>query len=117
MHSPGSPPPATFGALVIGGGVSGLSTAWQLAARGVPRVALVERFRLHHDRGSSHGTSRITRTTYSDAKYVRLVREAHAVDWPRLERESGEQLLHPTPGAFFGPPTGEIEQWAAAVEA
>jgi sarcosine oxidase len=110
-------PPAAFGALVVGAGVHGLATAWQLALRGVPRVALVERFRLHHDRGSSHGTSRITRTTYSDARYVRLTQVAHAEDWPRLERESGTRLLHPTPGAFFGPPEGEIEQWAAAVEA
>ena len=117
MQSPGSPPATAFGALVVGGGISGLATAWQLAVRGVPRVALVERFRLHHDRGSSHGTSRITRTTYSDERYVRLVRVAHSEDWPRLEKESGERLLHPTPGAFFGPPEGEIAQWAAAVEA
>src|SRR6185369_9074731 len=76
-----------FGALVVGGGVHGLATAWQLArARaaggcGVERVALVERFRLHHDRGSSHGHARITRTTYSDERYVRLVGVAHAEDW------------------------------------
>jgi sarcosine oxidase len=54
------PPEPAFGALVVGAGVHGLATAWQLARRGVPRVALVERFRLHHDRGSSHG-ARITR--------------------------------------------------------
>jgi sarcosine oxidase len=110
-------PPAAFGALVVGAGVHGLATAWHLALRGVPRVALVERFRLHHARGSSHGSSRITRTTYSDPRYVRLVRVAHAEDWPRLEREGGTRLLHPTPGAFFGPPEGEIERWARAVEA
>lgn len=110
-------PPAAFGALVVGAGIHGLATAWHLALRGVPRVALVERFRLHHARGSSHGTSRITRTTYSDARYVRLTRVAHAEDWPRLERESGTRLLHPTPGVFFGPPEGDLEQWAQAVEA
>ena len=33
-------PPAAFGALVVGGGVNGLSTAWHLALMGVPRVAL-----------------------------------------------------------------------------
>jgi glycine/D-amino acid oxidase-like deaminating enzyme len=70
--------PAAFGALVVGGGVHGLATAWQLALRGVERVALVERFRLHHDRGSSHGFGRITRTTYSDERYVSLTRVAHA---------------------------------------
>ena len=110
-------PPAAFGALVVGGGINGLSTALALARRGVPRVALVERFRLHHDRGSSHGTSRITRTTYSDERYVRLVRVAHAEDWPRLEEDSRTRLLHPNPGAFFGPPEGDLDQWAAAVAA
>ncbi|TMA24645.1 MAG: FAD-dependent oxidoreductase [Deltaproteobacteria bacterium] len=110
-------PPAAFGALVVGGGVSGLATAWQLARRGVPRVGLVERFRLHHDRGSSHGTSRITRSTYSDERYVRLVRVAHAEEWPRLERESGATLIHRCDGIFFGPPEGDIERWADAVAA
>jgi sarcosine oxidase len=110
-------PPAAFGALVVGAGVHGLATAWQLARRGVPRVALVERFRLHHDRGSSHGAARITRTTYSDERYVRLVRVAHEEEWPRLERDGAERLIHRCDGVFFGPPEGELERWAAAVEA
>lgn len=108
-------PPAAFGALVVGAGVNGLATAWQLARMGVPRVGLVERFRLHHDRGSSHGAGRITRSTYSDARYVRLVRVAHEQDWPRLERDSGMRLIHPADGIFFGPRDSELEQWAAAV--
>jgi len=110
-------PPSTFAALVVGGGIHGLATAWQLARRGVERVALVERFRLHHDRGSSHGFARITRSTYSDVRYVRLVRVAHAEDWPRLERESERALIHRCDGLFFGPPEGELERWAAAVAA
>ena len=108
-------PPAAFGALVLGAGLNGLSTAWQLARMGVPRVGLVEQFRLHHDRGSSHGAARITRSTYSDARYVRLVRVAHEHDWPQLERDSGMQLIHPADGIFFGPPDGDLEQWSAAV--
>ena len=106
-----------FAALVVGGGVHGLATAWQLARRGIERVALVERFRLHHDRGSSHGFGRITRSTYSDERYVRLVGVAHAEDWPLLERESGRTLIHRCDGLFFGPPEGDLERWAAAVAA
>jgi sarcosine oxidase len=108
--------PTAFGALVVGAGVHGLATALELARRGVPRVALVERFTLHHDRGSSHGDGRITRTTYSDARYVRLMQVAHAFDWPRLEREAGRTLIHKADGLFFGPHDGELEQWAAAVQ-
>lgn len=111
------PPEAAFGVLVVGAGVHGLSTAWQLARRGVPRVALVERFRLHHDRGSSHGAARITRSTYADARYVRLVRVAHAEDWPRLERDSGSKLIHRCDGVFWGPPESELDAWGAAVAA
>jgi sarcosine oxidase len=99
----------------VGGGVNGLASALHLARMGVERVALVERFRLHHDRGSSHGFARITRSTYSDARYVRLVRVAHEQDWPRLEHDSGRTLIHRADGIFFGPPDGDLEQWAAAV--
>ena len=109
------PPAPAFGAVVVGAGVHGLATAWQLASRGVPRVALVERFRLHHDRGSSHGAGRITRSTYSDSRYVRLMRVAHAQDWPALEREAGRPLIHRCDGIFFGPPSGDLEAWHAAV--
>ena len=99
----------------MGGGVAGLATAWHLARRGVPRVALVERFRLGHDRGSSHGYARITRSTYDDPMWVRLMQVAHGEDWPRLEAVAPEKLRHPVPGLFFGPPDGPFEQWAAAV--
>ena len=103
-------PPRTFSALVVGGGVNGLATAWHLALMGIERVALVERFRLHHDRGSSHGAGRITRSAYSDARYVRLVRVAHEQDWPRLVRDSGRTLIHPADGIFFGPPGVLVEE-------
>lgn len=101
----------------MGAGANGLATAWHLARLGVPRVALVERFRAGHHWGSSHGHSRITRSTYGDPMWVRLMQVAHGEDWPRLEAEAGESLRHPSPGLFFGPPEGPFEQWASAVAA
>lgn len=109
--------PQAFGALVVGAGVHGLSTALELARRGVERVALVERHRLHHAHGSSHGAGRITRTTYGDARYVRIMQVAHAEDWPRLEHDARRTLIHRADGVFFGPPTGGLEQYAQAVSA
>jgi monomeric sarcosine oxidase len=106
-----------FSALVVGAGVSGLAIAWQLARRGLERVALVERFRAGHDRGSSHGFSRITRSTYGDPMWVRLMQVAHGEEWPRLETDARERLRHPVPGLFFGPADGPFEQWAASVAA
>jgi sarcosine oxidase len=100
--------------VVIGGGVNGLGAAWRLAARRAS-VTLVERFRIGHDRGSSHGTSRIARSAYPEAGYVRLMRRAFAEEWPRLERDAGKALLHRTPAFFFGPPQGSLAAYARAV--
>jgi monomeric sarcosine oxidase len=101
--------------VVIGGGVNGLAAAWQLARTGVRGVALVEQFRIGHDRGSSHGKSRIARSAYPEAAYVRLVRRAFDEEWPRLERDAGRTLLHRTPAYFFGPPQGSLAAYARAV--
>ena len=103
------------GVVVLGGGVNGLAAAWQLARTGVRGVALVERFRIGHDRGSSHGKSRIARSAYPEAGYVRLVRRAFDEEWPRLERDAGRALLHRTPAYFFGPPQGSLAAYARAV--
>jgi sarcosine oxidase len=101
--------------LVVGGGVNGLAAAWHLARLGVKRITLVERFRIGHDRGSSHGKSRIARCAYPEAGYVRLMRRAFAEEWPRLERDAGRTLLHRTPAFFFGPPGGSLGKYARAV--
>jgi sarcosine oxidase len=102
-------------ALVVGGGVMGLSTLRHLQRRGLRRVALVERDRIGSPLGSSHGKSRITRAAYEDPTWVRLVLEALALDWPLLEAELGERLIHPCDGLFFGPEDGLLPVYARAV--
>lgn len=108
-------PHEAFGTLVIGGGIHGLSTAWHLARLGGERIALVEQFRFGHALGSSHGHSRITRSSYSDALYVELMQQAHGEEWPRLEQACGMPLVHRNDGAFFGPADGPFEDYAHAV--
>ncbi|MFZ5480532.1 MAG: FAD-dependent oxidoreductase [Myxococcota bacterium] len=88
--------------LVVGGGVHGLSTAWWLAREGHD-VTLLERHAPGHDRGSSHGQSRITRTAYGDPLFVKLMQRCHAEAWPALEADVGRRLLHPRDLVFFGP--------------
>ena len=68
----------------------GLAAAWALRAR--RRRHVYEQFELGHDRGSSHGRTRIFRLAYPEAEWVRLAQEALA-GWRALEAESGEDLL------------------------
>ena len=103
-----------YEAVVIGGGINGLASLYHLLRLGCRRAVLIERFSLGHERGSSHGFSRVTRSAYIDADYVRLVQAALREEWPRLEREAGARFIHSTPGCFFGPPGGKWEQYAGA---
>jgi sarcosine oxidase len=64
-------------AAVVGAGVMGCAAAWALRERGVD-VTVHEQFELDHDRGSSHGHTRIFRLSYPDPGWVRLAQEAHA---------------------------------------
>ena len=67
--------------IVVGAGVMGSATAHCLALEGGqgggPRVALLEQFAFGHDRGSSHGHSRIIRPTYREEHYAALMPEAY----------------------------------------
>lgn len=101
-------------ALVIGGGVAGLSALCELAAAGA-RPLLLERHRLGHSHGSSHGAARIARSSYGDPLYARLMRIALAEDWPRLERRASRTLLWRADMCLSGPADGPFESYARAV--
>ena len=105
-----------FDALVIGGGINGLSALHHLGRLGARRVGLVEPFSLGHDRGSSHGAARVTRSAYAAPEYVRLMRRAHREEWPLLEKDAGRRLVHPNPGIFTGPPCARFDRYLRAVE-
>ena len=76
---------------VVGAGIMGAATAWQLARRGAD-VVVHEQFEEDNARGSSHGRSRIVRLAYPEPEWVRLAVEARD-GWAELERESGTRLL------------------------
>jgi sarcosine oxidase len=77
--------------VVVGAGVTGLSAARELRKAG-REVLVCEQFALGHDRGSSHGGSRIIRLSYPEERWVRLAQESYPL-WRELEAESGRQLL------------------------
>ncbi|MBI3841334.1 MAG: N-methyl-L-tryptophan oxidase [Thaumarchaeota archaeon] len=94
-------------ALVIGCGVMGSSVSYNLASRGL-RVVNVERFRVNHELGSSHGRTRIIRLAYyEDERYVPMLRRAFEA-WREVERKSGAQLLRMTGGLMMGREEGEL---------
>ncbi len=105
-----------YDVIVVGAGAVGSAAAYHAAKAG-QRVLLLEQFEIDHVRGSSHGASRITRTSYHDLGYARLAMEAQREEWPRLERAAGRPLVTPTPGLFFGPADGSVRAYADAVAA
>jgi sarcosine oxidase len=76
---------------VIGAGVMGLAAGRALTQRG-HEIVVYDQYRFGHDRGSSHGRSRIFRLAYGEKEYVRLAQESLGL-WRGLEAETGETLL------------------------
>ena len=77
--------------VVVGAGIAGLATAHALRHEGRD-VIVLEQLELGHNRGSSHGATRIFRLAYPEPEWVRLAQEALA-GWRELERESGTELV------------------------
>lgn len=99
--------------IVAGLGGMGSSAAYHLAGRG-KRVLGLERHTPAHDRGSSHGESRIIRQAYfEDPAYVPLLLRAYEL-WERLEEETGEDLMTLCGGLMIGPRDGVLVSGSAA---
>ena len=98
---------ARFDVVVIGLGVMGSAALHRLAVRGV-RVLGIERYEPGHDRGSSHGATRIIRLGYFEhPSYVSLLRDVYPL-WRELEAKIGRRLLHTTGIAEIGAPESEL---------
>jgi len=98
---------ATFDAIVLGTGGIGSAALCELARRGV-RVLGIDRFAGTHDRGSSHGRTRITRLAYFEhADYVPLLRRANHL-WRALDEQYEHSLYRPCELLQVGPPEGEV---------
>jgi sarcosine oxidase len=100
-------PMERYDTIVVGLGGMGSAAAYHIARRG-KRVVGLEQFTLAHDRGSSHGRSRITRQAYfENPAYVPLLGRANEL-FAQLQRESGMRLMEITGGLMLGPPDGGV---------
>ncbi|MEW6732095.1 MAG: N-methyl-L-tryptophan oxidase [Acidobacteriota bacterium] len=89
-----------FDTIVLGAGAMGSAAAYHLARDG-QRVLLLEQFEIAHNRGSTHGESRIFRFAYPNLVYARLAIQCKAL-WHELEQETGEILLREIGGIDIG---------------
>jgi sarcosine oxidase len=98
-----------YDVIILGLGGMGSAAAAHLAARG-QRVLGFDQFTPAHDRGSSHGQSRIIRQAYfEDPAYVPLLLRAYEL-WSDLERSSGVQLYLRTGGLMVGRESSQLVQ-------
>ena len=98
--------------VVVGAGIVGAATARALADS-VATVVLLERFELGHDRGSSHGSSRIFRLNYPDERYVRMAQAAGEA-WREFEREREQTLVERIGSLDLGPVAAKTARALAA---
>lgn len=95
-------------AVVVGGGIMGLSTAWALAREG-HAVALFEQGPLPNPLASSMDEHRLIRHPYGDhAGYARMIDSAYAA-WDLLWNDLGQRLYAATGTLAL---TGNGETWA-----
>jgi sarcosine oxidase len=92
-----------YDVIVVGLGGMGSAAAYHVAARG-RRVLGLERHEPAHDKGSSHGGSRIIRQSYfEDPGYVPLLLRAYEL-WEKLAVDAQRDVYRITGGLFIGPP-------------
>lgn len=96
-----------YDVIVIGIGGVGSAALYALASRGV-KVLGLDRFPPGHDRGSSHGQTRIIRRSYFEhPDYVPLLNSAYTL-WDELCRVRSSPLLTRTGIVYVGPPDSVV---------
>ena len=99
--------------IVLGLGAMGSAAAQHLAERHA-RVLGIEQFTPPHDKGSSHGDTRMIRQAYWESPdYIPLVLRAYEL-WEKLEHVAGTKLLTITGGLILGSASSQLVQGGIA---
>ena len=85
---------------IVGAGAMGSAAAWALSKTG-RSVAVLEQYALGHDKGGSHGATRIFRVGTEQAHYLEMAEQARTL-WTQLESETGTELLTVTGAVEHG---------------
>ena len=86
---------------VIGAGIIGTMTAWQLAKRGFD-VTVFDQWNSPNDRGASAGESRIFRTIYKEGpEYVPILKKSYDM-WQELQVNQSTSVLQMCGGLMIG---------------
>ncbi len=98
-----------YDVIVIGTGGVGSAAMYHLACGGL-RVLGLDRFPAGHDKGSSHGESRIIRRSYFEhPNYVPLLNSAYEL-WDELQATTGQRQIHRTGLLYSGVHDGAVIQ-------
>lgn len=101
----------TYDIIVIGLGANGAAALYHLAKTN-KKILGLDRFHPPHQKGSSHGESRIIRQAYHESPlYVPLVKAAYPL-WAGLEKAAGKPLFQKTGGLLLGAPDTTVVQGA-----
>ena len=96
--------PHTADVVIVGLGAMGSAALYQTTRRGGTAIG-IDQFEPPHDRGSSHGESRITRQAIGEGDaYVPLALRSHEI-WRELEAHTGQSLLTACGGLILGRPS------------
>lgn len=97
----------SYDCIVLGVGGFGSAAVYHASRRGARTLGL-EQFSAIHDRGSSHGESRIIRRAYFEhPDYVPLVNAAYRL-WAELEDAADVRLYTKSGLLLSGPPQGDV---------
>lgn len=98
-----------FDVAVIGLGAMGSAAIYQLAKRDANVIGF-DQFSPPHDRGSSHGDTRITRQAIGEGnEYVPMVLRSYEL-FQEIEKETGTALLEKTGGLILADPDDDSGQ-------